>query len=85
MSISGAKLPNCALVGLTVFLHSNGTKPLQLVQDMKLSFQDKPAVMTEKDTIRHKEALYSNRIQISLEIKKKNPRKLPLVKYGILS
>ena len=51
---------------------------------MKLSFQDKAAVMTEKDTIRHKEAYYSYRIQILLEIKKKKPRKLPLVKYGIL-
>ena len=40
--------------------------------------------MTEKETIRQKEASYSNRIQISLEINKKNPRKLPLVKYGIL-
>ena len=40
--------------------------------------------MTEEDTIRHKEAWYSNKIQISLEIKKKKPRKLPLIKYGIL-
>ena len=56
ISVSGAKLSTCALVGLTVFLHSNGAKTLLLVQDMKLSFQDKPAVMTEKDIIRHKEA-----------------------------
>ena len=69
-------------MGLTEFLHSDRTKPLQLVQDMKLSFQDKPAVMSEENIIRHKEAWYRNMIQISLEIKKEKPRKL--LKYGIL-
>ena len=54
ISLSGAKLSTCALVGLTEFLHSNQTKPLQLMQATKLSFQDKPAVTAEKDAIRHK-------------------------------
>ena len=37
ISLSVAKLSTCASVGLTEFLHSNQTKPLQLVQATKLS------------------------------------------------
>ena len=41
--------------------------------------------MAEKDAIRHKQAQYGNRVQISLETKKKKPPKLPPVKFGIMS